>query len=303
MLYPPLSIFKGRQGERGPPGPLGSQGPPGEPAERGDPGQPGPPGEIGATGNPGERGPVGPQGLQGFPGPQGLVGLPGVKGERGLTGLKGEQGNLGPSGSPGEQGPPGLVGLTGAKGARSEAGSRGDQGLMGPPGRPGDPGQALEITQVQILSVIFALFISTINLVLYRLSPSLTKTSHRPEQHDLWDQQVFLASRESQESLVDLAIRGQWGNRDLRGWTGSRESEEARALLEDQDPQDFKVLLVIEDYQDFLDLQDLPVSAANGELRTLQLTVDFKPQNTFLGVVPRDSGINSHRGRLQRVLS
>ncbi|KAG8314200.1 hypothetical protein J6590_098083 [Homalodisca vitripennis] len=115
------------------------------------------------------------------------------------------------------------------------------------------------------------------------------------DQQDLRDQQVFLASRESQETLVD-----QWGNRDLRGWTGSRESEEARALLEDQDPQDLKVLSVIEDYQDFLDLQDLPVSAANGELRTLQLTVDFKPQNTFLGIVPRDSGINSHRGRLQR---
>ncbi|KAG8284925.1 hypothetical protein J6590_092014 [Homalodisca vitripennis] len=87
------------------------------------------------------------------------------------------------------------------------------------------------------------------------------------DQQDLRDQQVFLASRESQETLVDLAIRGQWGNRDLRGWTGSRESEEARALLEDQDPQDLKVLPVIEDYQDFLDLQDLPVSAANGELR------------------------------------
>ncbi|KAG8314525.1 hypothetical protein J6590_091154 [Homalodisca vitripennis] len=128
----------------------------------------------------------------------------------------------------------------------------------------------------------------------------ISKIRVNQDQQDLRGQQGFLASRESQETPVDLAIRGQWGNRDLRGWTGSRESEEARALLEDQDPQDLRVLPVTEDYQDFLDLQDLPVSAANGELRTLQLTVDFKPQNTFLGVVPRDSGINSHRGHSTR---
>ncbi|KAG8307717.1 hypothetical protein J6590_013410 [Homalodisca vitripennis] len=49
-----------------------------------------------------------------------------------------------------------------------------------------DFGSELEIAQVQILSVTVALFISTINLVLYRLSPlfCLTRSSHRPVAHE-----------------------------------------------------------------------------------------------------------------------
>ncbi|KAG8271290.1 hypothetical protein J6590_066756 [Homalodisca vitripennis] len=45
-----------------------------------------------------------------------------------------------------------------------------------------DFGSELEIAQVQILSVTFALFISTIDLVLYRLFPlfCLIRSSHRP---------------------------------------------------------------------------------------------------------------------------
>ncbi|KAG8286867.1 hypothetical protein J6590_049880 [Homalodisca vitripennis] len=47
-------------------------------------------------------------------------------------------------------------------------------------------GSELEITQVQILSVTIALFISTIDLVLYRLSPlfCLIRSSHRPVAHE-----------------------------------------------------------------------------------------------------------------------
>ncbi|KAG8280291.1 hypothetical protein J6590_085097 [Homalodisca vitripennis] len=47
-------------------------------------------------------------------------------------------------------------------------------------------GSELEITQVQILSVTVALFISTIALVLYRLSPlfCLIRSSHRPVAHE-----------------------------------------------------------------------------------------------------------------------
>ncbi|KAG8324498.1 hypothetical protein J6590_091018 [Homalodisca vitripennis] len=49
-----------------------------------------------------------------------------------------------------------------------------------------DFGSELEIAQVQILSVTVALFISTINLVLYRLSPlfCLIRSSHRPVARD-----------------------------------------------------------------------------------------------------------------------
>ncbi|KAG8281218.1 hypothetical protein J6590_063418 [Homalodisca vitripennis] len=49
-----------------------------------------------------------------------------------------------------------------------------------------DFGSELEIAQVQILSVTVALFISTINLVLYRLSPlfCLIRSSHRPVVHE-----------------------------------------------------------------------------------------------------------------------
>ncbi|KAG8314335.1 hypothetical protein J6590_094959, partial [Homalodisca vitripennis] len=49
-----------------------------------------------------------------------------------------------------------------------------------------DFGSELEIAQVQILSVTVALFISTINLVLYRLSPlfCLIRSSHRPVAHE-----------------------------------------------------------------------------------------------------------------------
>ncbi|KAG8265304.1 hypothetical protein J6590_097558 [Homalodisca vitripennis] len=49
-----------------------------------------------------------------------------------------------------------------------------------------DFGSELEITQVQILSVTIALFISTIDLVLYRLSPlfCLARSSHRPVAHE-----------------------------------------------------------------------------------------------------------------------
>ncbi|KAG8293739.1 hypothetical protein J6590_010726 [Homalodisca vitripennis] len=49
-----------------------------------------------------------------------------------------------------------------------------------------DFGSELEIAQVQILSVTVVLFISTINLVLYRLSPlfCLTRYSHRPVAHE-----------------------------------------------------------------------------------------------------------------------
>ncbi|KAG8325600.1 hypothetical protein J6590_063171 [Homalodisca vitripennis] len=44
----------------------------------------------------------------------------------------------------------------------------------------------LEIAQVHILSVTIALFISTIDLVLYRLSPlfCLIRSSHRPVAHE-----------------------------------------------------------------------------------------------------------------------
>ncbi|KAG8318781.1 hypothetical protein J6590_105902, partial [Homalodisca vitripennis] len=44
----------------------------------------------------------------------------------------------------------------------------------------------LEIAQVRILSVTVALFISTIDLVLYRLSPlfCLIRSSHRPVAHE-----------------------------------------------------------------------------------------------------------------------
>ncbi|KAG8244118.1 hypothetical protein J6590_029476 [Homalodisca vitripennis] len=44
----------------------------------------------------------------------------------------------------------------------------------------------LEITRVQILSVTVALFISTIDFVLYRLSPlfCLIRSSHRPMTHE-----------------------------------------------------------------------------------------------------------------------
>ncbi|KAG8286760.1 hypothetical protein J6590_052806 [Homalodisca vitripennis] len=44
----------------------------------------------------------------------------------------------------------------------------------------------LEIAQVRILSVTLALFISTIDLVLYRLSPlfCLIRSSHRPVAHE-----------------------------------------------------------------------------------------------------------------------
>ncbi|KAG8280149.1 hypothetical protein J6590_088317 [Homalodisca vitripennis] len=44
----------------------------------------------------------------------------------------------------------------------------------------------LEIAQVQILPVTVALFISTINLVLYRLYPlfCLIRSSHRPVAHE-----------------------------------------------------------------------------------------------------------------------
>ncbi|KAG8265622.1 hypothetical protein J6590_091000 [Homalodisca vitripennis] len=47
-------------------------------------------------------------------------------------------------------------------------------------------GPELEIAQVQILSVTFALFISTIDLVLYRLSPlcCFMRSSHRPLAHE-----------------------------------------------------------------------------------------------------------------------
>ncbi|KAG8270996.1 hypothetical protein J6590_072530 [Homalodisca vitripennis] len=49
-----------------------------------------------------------------------------------------------------------------------------------------DFGSELKIAQVQILSVTIALFISTINLVLYRLSPllCLIRSSHRPVAHE-----------------------------------------------------------------------------------------------------------------------
>ncbi|KAG8265023.1 hypothetical protein J6590_104390, partial [Homalodisca vitripennis] len=49
-----------------------------------------------------------------------------------------------------------------------------------------DFGSELEITHVQILSVTIALFISTIDLVLYRLSPlfCLIRSSHRPVRAD-----------------------------------------------------------------------------------------------------------------------
>ncbi|KAG8307268.1 hypothetical protein J6590_026844 [Homalodisca vitripennis] len=49
-----------------------------------------------------------------------------------------------------------------------------------------DFGSELEIAQVQILSVTIALFISTIDLVLYRLSPlfCLIRSSHRPVAHE-----------------------------------------------------------------------------------------------------------------------
>ncbi|KAG8324442.1 hypothetical protein J6590_092231 [Homalodisca vitripennis] len=49
-----------------------------------------------------------------------------------------------------------------------------------------DFGSELEIAQDQILSVTVALFISTINLVLYRLSPLffLIRSSHRPVAHE-----------------------------------------------------------------------------------------------------------------------
>ncbi|KAG8261448.1 hypothetical protein J6590_072173 [Homalodisca vitripennis] len=49
-----------------------------------------------------------------------------------------------------------------------------------------DSGSELEITQVQILSVTTALFISTIDLVLYGLSPlfCLIRSSHRPVAHE-----------------------------------------------------------------------------------------------------------------------
>ncbi|KAG8271223.1 hypothetical protein J6590_068113 [Homalodisca vitripennis] len=49
-----------------------------------------------------------------------------------------------------------------------------------------DFGSELEIALVQILSVTVALFISTIDLVLYRLSPlfCLIRSSHRPVAHE-----------------------------------------------------------------------------------------------------------------------
>ncbi|KAG8310389.1 hypothetical protein J6590_064973 [Homalodisca vitripennis] len=49
-----------------------------------------------------------------------------------------------------------------------------------------DFGYELEIAQVQILSVTVAPFISTINLVLYRLSLlfCLIRSSHRPVAHE-----------------------------------------------------------------------------------------------------------------------
>ncbi|KAG8309931.1 hypothetical protein J6590_073728 [Homalodisca vitripennis] len=49
-----------------------------------------------------------------------------------------------------------------------------------------DFGSEVEIAQVQILSVTLALFISTIDLVLYRLSPlfCLIRSSHRPVAHE-----------------------------------------------------------------------------------------------------------------------
>ncbi|KAG8252480.1 hypothetical protein J6590_056410 [Homalodisca vitripennis] len=49
-----------------------------------------------------------------------------------------------------------------------------------------DFGSELEIAQVQILSVTVALVISTIDLVLYRLSPlfCLIRSSHRPVAHE-----------------------------------------------------------------------------------------------------------------------
>ncbi|KAG8256075.1 hypothetical protein J6590_077095 [Homalodisca vitripennis] len=48
------------------------------------------------------------------------------------------------------------------------------------------PKSELEIAQVRILSVTVALFISTINLVLYRHSSSfcLIRSSHRPVAHE-----------------------------------------------------------------------------------------------------------------------
>ncbi|KAG8301353.1 hypothetical protein J6590_055121 [Homalodisca vitripennis] len=45
-----------------------------------------------------------------------------------------------------------------------------------------DFGSELEIAQVQILSVTVALFISTINLVLHRLSPLFCLISYTPQQ-------------------------------------------------------------------------------------------------------------------------
>lgn len=78
-----IAGFGGRQGPRGPQGPIGETGPQGET---------GPVGPAGPKGDTGETGPQGPKGEQGDPGPQGP---------------KGDTGPAGPQGEPGPQGPPG----------------------------------------------------------------------------------------------------------------------------------------------------------------------------------------------------
>ncbi|WP_215902442.1 hypothetical protein [Acinetobacter colistiniresistens] len=89
------SLFKGKTGLQGEPGP------PGDPGLKGDPG---PPGDPGLKGDPG---PPGVPGLKGDPGPPGAPGEPGKKGDPGAKGEPGPKGDPGPPGLPGLKGDPG----------------------------------------------------------------------------------------------------------------------------------------------------------------------------------------------------
>ncbi|KAG8333049.1 hypothetical protein J6590_009500 [Homalodisca vitripennis] len=82
----------------------------------------------------------------------------------------------------------------------------------------------LEIAQVRILSVTLALFISTIDLVLYRLSPlfCLIRSSHRPVAHEggqshYVDDKFVLDANETVNGLTAEHVQAQRAGYCLKG--------------------------------------------------------------------------------------
>jgi hypothetical protein len=100
---------------------------------------------IGTQGTQGIQGTQGVQGLQGRQGTQGLQGLTGA----GTQGIQGIQGNQGLTGA-GTQGVQGLQGIQGV----GSAGTQGTQGIQGLQGFKGDPGDAVQQTITDVVTLI-----------------------------------------------------------------------------------------------------------------------------------------------------